>query len=58
MSGISSGKKWDHTKLIQNFVSTAMGLLVAADVMTSGQLNATGADGRQIRLCFKPLASS
>ena len=34
MSGISSGKKWDRPKLIQNFVSSAMGLLVAADVMS------------------------
>ena len=34
MSGISSGKKWDHPKLIQSFVSIATGLLVAADVMS------------------------
>jgi hypothetical protein len=34
MSGISSGKKWDHPKLIQNFVSSATGLLVAADVLS------------------------
>jgi hypothetical protein len=34
MSGISSGKKWDHPKLIQKFVSSAMGLLVVADVMS------------------------
>jgi hypothetical protein len=34
MSGISSGKKWDQPKLIQNFVSSASGLLVAADVLS------------------------
>ena len=34
MSGISSGKKWDRPKLIQNVVSSATGLLVAADVMS------------------------
>jgi hypothetical protein len=34
MSGISSGKKWDRSKLIQSFVSGATGLLVAADVMS------------------------
>ena len=34
MSGISSGKKWDRPKLIQSFVSSATGLLVAADVMS------------------------
>ena len=34
MSGISSGKKWDRPKLIQNFVSSVTGLLVAADVMS------------------------
>jgi hypothetical protein len=34
MSGISSGKKWDHPKLIQSFVSITTGLLVAADVMS------------------------
>src|SRR5215471_12672256 len=34
MSGISSGKKWDHQKLIQRFVSIATGLLVAADFMS------------------------
>jgi hypothetical protein len=34
MSGISSEKKWDRPKLIQSFVSTATGLLVAADVMS------------------------
>ena len=32
MSGTSSGKKWDRRKLIQNIVSSATGLLVAADV--------------------------
>jgi hypothetical protein len=34
MSGISSGKKWDRPKLIQKFVSSATGLLVAADVLS------------------------
>jgi hypothetical protein len=34
MSGISSEKKWDRPKLIQTFVSSATGLLVAADVMS------------------------
>jgi hypothetical protein len=34
MSGICSGKKWDRRKLIQNLVSGATGLLVAADVMS------------------------
>jgi hypothetical protein len=34
MSGISFGKKWDRPKLIQNFVSCATGLLVAANVMS------------------------
>jgi hypothetical protein len=34
MSGISSGKKWDHPKLIQNLVSGATGLLVAVDVLS------------------------
>ena len=34
MSGISFGKKWDRPKLIQNFISCATGLLVAADVIS------------------------
>ena len=34
MSGISSEKQWDRLKLIQTLVSSATGLLVAADVMS------------------------
>ena len=34
MPRIFTGKKWDRPKLIQNFVSSAMGLLIAADVMS------------------------
>jgi hypothetical protein len=34
MSEISSGKTWDRAKVIQNFASSAAGLLVAADVMS------------------------
>jgi len=34
MSEISSGKRWDRAKVIQNFASGVAGLLVAADVMS------------------------
>jgi hypothetical protein len=34
MSEISSGKRWDRAKVIQNFASGVAGLLVAADVVS------------------------